>query len=281
MTGDDHLSHVEELQVRGLLAEHLLHGLHRVRALDLEPVLPAGPLGPCALHGALVTLQHDVVAARLRMELHPVVHRRATDDVESLPAQVSQNDVADDVAVVAARDELLRLVRLEALDAVDAEIRDELQCILALDVHVRHVIGLVEEHAGLLPCTLLVAPVRVLGRNDRVHVGTGLGVAQQIDGIAGLLDQVFQALRGGAHRRGSSGGEPAIFVRGIPAVKAGSLIGSICGVYGLFRAVDASQQAPLDPKLTEMDPVAQDRRPPGHRTLWIRNSPGRRSAFGR
>src|SRR5262249_53278733 len=60
------------------------------------------------------------------------------------------------------------------------------------------------------------------------------------------------------------GGEPRIFVRGIPTVKAGSLIGGICAVYARFTVDRASQQTALDPKLTEMDPVAHDRPPLRH-----------------
>ncbi len=198
MSGDADLRHVEEFQLRRLLAEHLLHDLHRVRSLDLEAVRAANHRAR-PRDRALVTLAGNIVTAGLRVELHPVVHRRTADQVEAVAAQVRQHDVADHVAVVVTGDELLRLVGLEALEAVDAQVGEELQSVRTFHIHVGHVIGLVEEHTGFLPGALFIPPVGVLGRNDRINIGAGLRVAQQLDRVADAVDQVFQGLRGHFH----------------------------------------------------------------------------------
>src|SRR5262249_59741171 len=63
-----------------------------------------------------------LVAAGLDVVLHPIVSGRTPDQIESILAHREQNRIADDVAVVIARYELLRLIRLEVLKAVDAQI---------------------------------------------------------------------------------------------------------------------------------------------------------------
>jgi hypothetical protein len=126
------------------------------------------------------------------VELDPVARRGAADDHEAVFGQVEENRIADHMAAVGAAHELLRLVRHEALHAVDREIRDELQRIGAFNEEVDHVMRLVEQHRGVTPCALLVAPVGEFRRNDRVHVGADLRVAQMLDGVASGLQHAFQ-----------------------------------------------------------------------------------------
>ncbi len=99
---------------------------------------------------------------------------------------------------------LLRLVDLEALEAVDAELLEELECVRSRHVHVGHVVGLVEEHRALLPGPLLVAPVGVFRLHHRVRIRAARGIAQMVDGAAVGAQQLFQVLM--AHRISSNGG---------------------------------------------------------------------------
>ena len=77
--------------------------------------------------------------------------------------------------------------------------RDQLDRVRAAHEQVEHVVGLVEEHGGLLPCLLLPPPVGELRRDHRVDVGAELGVAQQADGVAGLVEEFLQILGGHVH----------------------------------------------------------------------------------
>jgi hypothetical protein len=60
------------------------------------------------------------------------------------------------------------------LEAVDAEIREHLERIRTLDVHVGHVMRLIEERTRFTPRSLFVSPVRELVANDRKRVRTDL-----------------------------------------------------------------------------------------------------------
>ena len=83
--------------------------------------------------------------------LDPVERRRPANETEPVIAQVEENRVANHVAIVIARDELLGLVDFEILEAVDAQIREEFERVRSLDVEVRHVMGLVEQRTCLTP----------------------------------------------------------------------------------------------------------------------------------
>ncbi len=180
--GDGHGRHVEELQVRRRCAGDRLDHLHGVGALDLEAVgLAARRIGPA--HGALVQLDLDVVAAGLGVEADPVQHWNTADQIELVLAQIEQDDVADNIAVIAARHELLGFVDGEILQAVDAQIGQQLQGARAFHQQVGHMVGLVEQNAGLLPGDLLVTPVGVFGRNARIGVGAGLLVTQKLGDV--------------------------------------------------------------------------------------------------
>ena len=98
--GDRDLAHVEELDLRQRAAVHLLEHLQRGRTLHLVAVDPA----VVRVHrSALVALDRRVVAAGLAVVLHPVVRRRAPDEVEELVVEVEEDRVADDVAVGSCR----------------------------------------------------------------------------------------------------------------------------------------------------------------------------------
>ena len=112
--------------------------LERGGALHLVAVEPA----VVRVHGrALVALDRGVVVAGLAVVLHPVVRRRSPDEVEEILVEVEEDRVADHVAVVVAGDELLGLVDLERREAVDTGVREQLERIRALDVHVGHVVA--------------------------------------------------------------------------------------------------------------------------------------------
>ena len=83
--------------------------------------------------------------------------------------------------------------------AVDAGVGDQLDRVRAAHEQVEHVVGLVEEHGGLLPGLLLPPPVGELRGDHRVDVGAELGVAQQADGVAGLVEEFLQILGGHVH----------------------------------------------------------------------------------
>ena len=185
---DGDVVHVEELDVRNRPAVQLFEQLPRVRPLHLVAVVLAHD------RGALRVRRRAVVAARLHVEpaglgveLHPVHGRRAAHEVELVFAVVEHDHVADDVAVVAARRELLGLVRRVALEGVRRQVRQHLHRVRTGDEQFRHVVRLVEQHRGIAPRLLLAAPVAVLGRHHGIHVGANLRVPQHLDGVAGLL----------------------------------------------------------------------------------------------
>ena len=174
--------HVEELDVRDRAAVEALQDLGRVRALDLEAIVPADDRLAAGDRGrSIVAGELDLPAAGLRVELHPVDGRRAADQIELVLRLAKHDHVADDVAVIAARRELLGPVGREVRKAVGRERREHLHRVRAGDEKFRHVVRLIEEDRRLAPGSLLVAPVRVLGRNHRVHVGPDLRVPQKVD----------------------------------------------------------------------------------------------------
>jgi hypothetical protein len=107
---------------------------------------------------------------------------------------VEQDPVADDVAVVVRRRELLGAVDREIREAVAAQIGEHLHRVRAFDVLLDHVVRLVVEHRGLLPRKLLVAPVGELARHHRVDVSADLRIAQHGDGVAGGAQHLLQVL---------------------------------------------------------------------------------------
>src|SRR5690606_17668209 len=191
---DLHRAHVEELELLDRAAVQLLDELPRVRALDLEAIaLTDDGLAHRTRRRAVVFLDLDVVAARLRVE-HDPIRRRCTADVDQLVLlEVEENAVADDVAVVRDGDVLLGAIDGEVFEAVDRRVRQELQRVRAFDVKVDHVVRLVEQHAGLTPSALLVAPVRELGRDHRIHISADLRISQHLHRVPYRLQDLFQA----------------------------------------------------------------------------------------
>ena len=186
MSGDAQLRHIEELKVRRLGANHLGDELEGIGALHLEAVGLAH-YRPGARRGALIALELDVVAADLAVVLHPVVHRRSTHNIERVVIQVKQDDIADHVTVVVTHHELLGLIAREVAESVDAETAQQLEGVRAFNVHVGHVVGLIEQHTGLLPGNLLIAPIGVFARYHRVDIRAGARAAQQLHGTPRAL----------------------------------------------------------------------------------------------
>ena len=180
LPGDRDRGHVEEPELRGGPAEQLLDHGHRVRALHLEAVGLAAPVG--AERAALVERDAHVVAARLGVVGDPVQRGGAADEVVPVLGQEEEDHVADHVAVGRAGHEVLRPVHGEPVEAVHGQAGEQRRRVRALDREVGHVVRLVEEDAGLLPGRLLVAPVRELGRDARIDVRPRLRVAEQLDG---------------------------------------------------------------------------------------------------
>ena len=197
-TRDREPPHVEELDlgqrpsVRGRQYVEGSRALHLV-AVELPP--------PRRVHGRpLVALHRHVVAAGLRVVLHPVVGGGTSNEAHAVFVQEEEDPVADHVAVVVAGHELLGLVHGEVLEGVHAERREQPDHVGALDVEVGHVVRLVEKGRGLAPGDLLVSPVRELARHRRVDVRSDLRVTGQLDGATDCVKQVLEAL----HLRSSS-----------------------------------------------------------------------------
>ena len=156
------------------------------------PVNRAKQLAPTNYDGYIIG---DGILFHLEDNHMVFVGRAPSADVAQLVLlEVEQDAVADDVAVVAAGRELLGAVDGELREAVGREVRDELKGVRSFEVLLDHVVRLIEEHAGLAPGALLVAPVGVLGGHDGVDVRADLRIAQHVDGVAGRFQQVFQAL---------------------------------------------------------------------------------------
>jgi hypothetical protein len=120
------------------------------------------------------------------------VHGWSSDQFEGVRVEIEEDDVSDDIAVIVADDILLGLADFKTLEAVDTKRREQLESIRPLNVHVCHVIRLVEQHAAVLPGTLLVSPVRKLGWHNRINIRADLGVSQEIYRIPGSLQYVLQ-----------------------------------------------------------------------------------------
>src|SRR4029450_9562189 len=158
LAGDRHVAQVEEFDLRRCLAKPLCHDVHSRGALDLESVMPAVE-GILARGGALVELQLHYVAVGVRVEADPVERRYASDQIEAVFSHRVRDDVADHMAVVAARHELLGPVEGGVLERVDAQARKQLHRVRPLYGQFGHVKREGEQDASFLPRLLLVAPV--------------------------------------------------------------------------------------------------------------------------
>src|SRR5690606_38112883 len=122
----------------------------------------------------------------------PVQDRNAAYEVELVFGKVEQNNVADDIAIVVDGYELLGLVDGEIVERVDTKIARELQRVRTFNSEIGHVIGLVEEHAGVLPGPLFVAPVGEFCRNAGINVWSRLLVAKKMDRVAAFAQHVLE-----------------------------------------------------------------------------------------
>src|SRR5688572_3681778 len=133
----------------------------------------------------LVSFHSGLKTAGLAVVLNPVVNRRPPDQIEGVLIEIEEDDVTNDIAVIVAHDVLLGFADFKILEAVDTKRREQLEGIGPLHIHVCHVVRLVEEHAALLPGSLLIPPVRKLGRHNRINIRSDLGVSQEIHRIPG------------------------------------------------------------------------------------------------
>jgi hypothetical protein len=181
---DVHDVHVEELDVGNRTAVQLLDQFRRVGALDLEAVVLADDgLAFGASRRAVVLRGLDVEPASLGVELNPVRRRRAPDEQQAVLSQMEQDSVADDVAVIRAGDELLGAIDREGLEAVGGQMREQLQGVWALDELLDHMMRLVEQDAGISPRALLVAPVRIFGWDDGIHIAPTCELRSMLTGF--------------------------------------------------------------------------------------------------
>ena len=172
--------HVEEAQLRRLLARRLANDVHRAGTLHLVAVQNRIAL---AVERVVVAPDAHVVAARRGVVVQPVDRRRNADGLVFVLLEVEQDVVADDVAVVIDGDELLGHVDRELRDAVDGELADQLERVRPLDVQVGHVVRLVEQHRGPAPGHLLVAPIREFLHHARHDCRGRLRFPQSLTGL--------------------------------------------------------------------------------------------------
>jgi hypothetical protein len=114
------------------------------------------------------------------MILDPVVSGRTPDETKSIFFQIEENRITDHISIMIAGDKLLGFIDFEIFEAVYAEIREQSECIRALNVKIRHVVTLFEKNAGLPPGKLFIPPVRVLG-DPRKGIRSYLRVTQQFN----------------------------------------------------------------------------------------------------
>ena len=187
--------HREELHVGDRTAVDLVENLPGVRALHLEAIVPARDGLAARMRGrTIVADEIHLEAAGLGMELQPVHRRRTADEHQFVLLEVEQDAVADDVAFVAGGHHLLRAVHREVREAVDCGVGAELERVRPLERELGHVVRLVEQHRGIAPCLLLVAPVGEFARHDGIDVRADLRIAKELNGIAGGLEHAFQVL---------------------------------------------------------------------------------------
>jgi len=134
---------------------------------------------------------------------------------------VEEDRIADEVALVVHRDELLGPVDSEVLEAVHACVAQEAERVGSGDEQVGHVVRLIEEGHRIPPRELLGPPIRELG-GHREDGRARLGVAQQLDRAPDPGDGVGDGL-----------GHGNSFVRGRDARHPGPIV-----VMRVYRAVD-------------------------------------------
>ncbi len=184
---------LKELQVRRGRAERRVHDFQRVRALDLEAIGFARD-GIHTRGRTLVALAFDIVAAGRGVILHPVVHGGAPDEIEQILVQVEQDHVADDEAVPAHRHELFGFVDFETLEAVDSQLLQEFAGIRPGNIHVRHVIGLLNRIAVFCQACCSSRQLVYSGWYYRIWIRTARRVAQHLHRATRGTNQLFSRL---------------------------------------------------------------------------------------
>ena len=105
-----------------------------------------------------------------------------------------QNRIANDLAAGIAGDKLFSLVGPVALDAVDTQIREQLQYVWNLNIEIGHIVRLVEQGTAFLPGTLFVCPVGKLRGNHWKGIGSDLRIAQRCYRAPGALYRIFHVV---------------------------------------------------------------------------------------
>src|SRR5204862_339414 len=105
-----------------------------------------------------------------------------------------EDRVTDHIPLVAAADELLRLIHFEILEAVDRQIGQQSQRVGALDIKVGHVMRLIEQRACLPPRLLLIPPIGELRPYNREGIRPDLRIAEKLHRIADVLQQLFETI---------------------------------------------------------------------------------------
>ena len=104
-------AHVEKLDRGEGPAVQFLNHLLGIRSLDLISVAdPDDRLSTGAGRRSVVLDDLYVVASGFGMELNPVSRRRPAHEHKFILFQVKEDSISDDIAIVAARNKLLRLI---------------------------------------------------------------------------------------------------------------------------------------------------------------------------
>ena len=191
LAGDRDLAHVEELDLRRGLAGDLLDDLERVRTLQLVAVQRGVAL---TCEGVVVTDELDIPIAGLDVVLDPVRKRRGHQVVVVL-AELEENAVADHVAAVVHRDQLLRATGLVRGRRVRADPGEEVRGVRAGDEQIRHVVGLIQQRDRVPPGGLFAPPVGEFGLH-REGERARLRVADNLHRASGLVDGCLKTLTG-------------------------------------------------------------------------------------
>src|SRR5262245_49771624 len=119
MPSDVEHIHLKKPDVGRRLFRNLLHYFYAIRTLNLE----SENLAPALVASRpLVSFRCCAISAILQIELHPVRSRRPSDKIEFIVVEIEENGIADNVAVLVARNKLLRLIDFEILEAVYAKV---------------------------------------------------------------------------------------------------------------------------------------------------------------
>ncbi len=106
---------------------------------------------------------------------------RAPDEIESILIEMEENRITNHISIMVTRNKLLGLIDFEILKAIHTKIREQFECVRALNIKICHMVGQVEKSAGLPPGTLFISPVRELGTHYRKGIWSYLRITQQLN----------------------------------------------------------------------------------------------------